>query len=108
MAAIQRQLTGGGTTVLLNDDYLKPYAFSLLRFALAGRPNEGGKGMSDAAGHMDRPGAGPLAINEFVNGITIVVLRHSLRREISVRIRPQESFTTAHEDLPHLPKDLPG
>ena len=21
---------------------------------------------------------------------------------------PQESFTSTHEDLPHLPKDLPG
>jgi hypothetical protein len=25
--------------------------------------------MSDATGHIDRPGAGPLSINEFVNGI---------------------------------------
>ena len=25
--------------------------------------------MADATGHMDRPGAGPLSVNEFVNGI---------------------------------------
>jgi hypothetical protein len=25
--------------------------------------------MADASGHMDRPGAGPLSVNEFVGGI---------------------------------------
>jgi anaerobic selenocysteine-containing dehydrogenase len=25
--------------------------------------------MSDATGHMDRPGAGPLSVNEYVGGI---------------------------------------
>lgn len=25
--------------------------------------------MSDATGHMDRPGAGPFSVNEFVNGV---------------------------------------
>jgi hypothetical protein len=25
--------------------------------------------MTDATGHMDRPGAGPMSVNEFVNGI---------------------------------------
>ena len=25
--------------------------------------------MADATGHMDRPGAGPWSVNEFVNGI---------------------------------------
>jgi hypothetical protein len=25
--------------------------------------------MTDTTGHMDRPGAGPMSVNEFVNGI---------------------------------------
>lgn len=33
--------------------------------------------MADATGHMDRPGAGPLSVNEFVNGIPTNHYTHS-------------------------------
>jgi hypothetical protein len=33
--------------------------------------------MADSTGHMDRPGAGPMSVNEFVNGIPTNHYTHS-------------------------------